>query len=51
MRMHSSDLVRIVCDLPYMNEARAKKFKFTPEYIYEEEMKRTAMQKSKDNHV
>lgn len=30
------DLVRLVCDLPYLSEARAMKMQFTPEYIYTE---------------
>ena len=45
MRMNSADLVRIICDLPYMNEKRAKEFKFTPEYLYEEQL-RKAKEKS-----
>ena len=38
LRKSSLDLVRLVCDLPYLSEARARKMEFTPEYIYAERL-------------
>ena len=40
LRKSSFDLVRLVCDLPYLGEERAKKMQFTPEYIYAERLHR-----------
>ena len=42
LKKSSLDLVRLVCDLPYMSESRARKMEFSPEYIALERQLRMA---------
>ena len=45
MRTHCVDLVRLVINLPYLKEAKAREIEFSPEYIEQWQSNKTGKEK------